>query len=499
MPTSIPYDPSLALGNVCDPEKIEFLEQIAEAQLPQDLAQDSLNSMILSIRNLEAIMAEMINMEVDESDLENLQGEITKLKSEMSKAAVDLGTATISTTNAVRELKAQQGQKKISSTVSSPLNWESSTIKPLPLSSDSMNFDVQYFRNEINEQGQSSMASSVSEFVKRNMQGASDRTTSRNEATSAHETATSQNSNHSIEGVIVITANCTHKQAQVIDPFNLEPMKAISSWNAMHPGDAIETQPEKIFEYAMDPAAREEDKNKMHIVSGATYGSSFIGMVFIKQIEKTDSTQSSEALAETMRKSFNNILATREQAGDFGVGTEFAKAAKSIASSSELENHATMITRGIIPNIASQTVKTTVMNLKPDPTEIMAQLGAIQGSSNAVANESMEAMATKAKEGQQFIKLNSEYLTGAISALGAYDHENNQVIDMNSVMTAFTDYVQKAMSGEGVGVPINFYLRDIYKADIAIAYISKYYPNGATTQAKAIRGQTGQEGEPAAP
>eukprot|EP00546_Thalassionema_frauenfeldii_P008442 CAMPEP_0178921534 /NCGR_PEP_ID=MMETSP0786-20121207/15618_1 /TAXON_ID=186022 /ORGANISM="Thalassionema frauenfeldii, Strain CCMP 1798" /LENGTH=189 /DNA_ID=CAMNT_0020595731 /DNA_START=2075 /DNA_END=2640 /DNA_ORIENTATION=+ len=189
-----------------------------------------------------------------------------------------------------------------------------------------------------------------------------------------------------------------------------------------------------------------------------------------------------------MRQSFNEVLATREQAGEYGVGKEFAQAAKNLASSSELSSHCALITRGVIPNIASNTVKTTVYNLKPDATEIMSQLGAIQGSSNQVANESMEAMATKAKEGQQFITLNSEYLASAVSALGTYDNENNQVIDMNSLMTAFTDYVQKAISGEGIGVPVNFYIRDIYKADIAVAYINKYYPNGAASQRAALRG-----------
>lgn len=490
MPTSIPADPSLVLGNVVDPEKIKFLEEIAEAQNPADLAQDALNSMILSTRNLESIKAEMVNMNVDESDLENLQSEIDKLKIEATKAAAELGSATVASVTAVRQIKAAQGQKKISTTVSSPLDWNTSQIKPLPIANDSMTFDVQYFRNEVNEQGMSSTAKSVSKFVHDSMQGASERTSAKDMAESAHNNVSQQTSNHTIEGVIVITANCTHRQAQIIDPFQLEPMKAMASWNSLFPDDTMGTSAEDIFNYAMDTDGNAE--NKMQLLSGATYGSSFVGMVFIKQIEKQDTTQEAEALAETMRESFTNVLATREQAGEFGAGEEFARAAKSIAASSELSNHCSLVTRGIIPNIASQTMKTTVANLKPDPQEIMAQLGAIQGSSNAVANESMEAMATKAKSGQQFIRLNSEYLSNAVSAVGAYDNENNQVIDMNSLMTAFTDYVQKAISGEGVGTPINFFLRDVTKAAVARAYITKYYPNGATTQALAMKGRTGQ-------
>mmetsp|Transcript_3980 Transcript_3980/g.5733 ORF Transcript_3980/g.5733 Transcript_3980/m.5733 type:complete len:492 (+) Transcript_3980:72-1547(+) len=488
MPTSIPYDPSLVLGNIVDLERIKFLEDIAAAQNPQDLAQDSLNNIIISTRNLESIMAEMINMDVPEDDLENLQSEIDKLKVEATKAAVELGSATVAAISQVREIKAARGQVKVHASLSSPLDWNTSVIKPLPLANDSMSFDVQYFRNEVNEQGQSTTAKTIAKFAHDNSQGASERTTSKDISDSVHTTVSNQTSNHSIEGVIVITANCTHRQAQIIDPFVINASKAISDWNDMFPDDTISTAADDIFNYALEPTS----KNKMQLLSGATYGSSFVGMVFIKQLEKIDTTQESEALAETMRDSFTSILATREQAGEYGVGKEFAEAAKSIASSSELSNHCSLVTRGIIPNIASQTMKTTVANLKPDPQEIMAQLGAIQGASNAVANESMEAMATKAKQGQQFIRLNSEYLTNTVSAIGSYDNENNQVIDMNSLMTAFTDYVQKAISGEGVGTPINFFLRDVNKANIAKAYISKYYPNGATTQALALRGRTGQ-------
>ena len=36
MPTTIPYDPSLVLGNIVDQSRIEQLEKIADAQKPMD-------------------------------------------------------------------------------------------------------------------------------------------------------------------------------------------------------------------------------------------------------------------------------------------------------------------------------------------------------------------------------------------------------------------------------------------------------------------------------
>ena len=44
MPQSIPFDPSLTLGNIVHPEKIKALQAVDEAQQPINLAQEKLNS-----------------------------------------------------------------------------------------------------------------------------------------------------------------------------------------------------------------------------------------------------------------------------------------------------------------------------------------------------------------------------------------------------------------------------------------------------------------------
>lgn len=496
MSASIPFDPSLVLGNIVSLDKIRWLQDLAQAEQPQNMAQEQLDSMILASRNLEAIYAEMSNMNVDEEDLEKIAVEQEKLKKEMSKAAVELGNATIAATTVTRQLRSQRGQNTINFAPNSPLDWNASQFKKLAIANDSMTMDVQYFRNEDNTQGAGSHAKSVSDFVTDSKSGSNTRSDTKNMAKSSRNSVTKQTENHKIEGTIVITAHCTHRQAQVIDPFILDPMKAVDSWNEMFPDQSMETKASEMFRYALDPKARQrsDGNNVMQILSGASYGSSFVGMVHILEVEKADSSQEAEALADDMKEAFTNALATREQSGDFGVGEEFAKAAKNLASSSSLENHCSIITEGCIPSIASNTMKTTVRNMSPDPQEIMGQLGAIQASSNQVTNDTMEAMATKAKQGQQFMKLNSEYVKNTVSALGAYDNDANMTIDMNSLMTSFTDFVAKAIEGD-CGVPVNFFMRDLYQADIADAYIKKYFPNGAANQKAAWRGSIGLEGD----
>ena len=116
-----------------------------------------------------------------------------------------------------------------------------------------------------------------------------------------------------------------------------------------------------------------------------------------------------------------------------------------------------------------------MQTLKPDPTEIMGQLAAIQGSSDTDV-KSLSASAAKAKAGEQFMELNNAYIANSVSALGKIDTANNKVIDTNSLMIAMEDYVTQARAGTA-GVPINFFLKPVTKNQLAEAYLYKFYGN----------------------
>ena len=117
---------------------------------------------------------------------------------------------------------------------------------------------------------------------------------------------------------------------------------------------------------------------------------------------------------------------------------------------------------------------------------------AINGASSGNVNKTMSESAGDAATGNSFIELNNEHLTNAVSALGDETRITNQVIDTNSMMTAFQDYVNKCIEGN-CGVPINFFLKELTKPQIAKIYIRKFYPNGATNRKDAMKGQLGQE------
>ena len=130
---------------------------------------------------------------------------------------------------------------------------------------------------------------------------------------------------------------------------------------------------------------------------------------------------------------------------------------------------------GLIPSIKSNPIETSIKTLQPDPKEVMDQLAAIQGDSD----QDVTTMATKAshaKTGESFMQLSNGFIKSAVSALGETQKLQNDIINTNSLMTAFDNYVQQATEGKVGGIPINFFLKPITSKQLASAYLAKFSP-----------------------
>ncbi len=491
MPSTIPYDPSLVLGNIVPKDKIDDLKTIADLQKPVDAAQRDLNAMILSKRSLDMTQQEMINMNVELTDLQPLAKEIDQLKKDMAAAAVALAGQVVKAQKAIKEARDKQGQKQIEEQVESPIDYNSSEIKKMPLSSDSMVMDAQYFRFELNKQSQEAHSSSVASYVSGQVSGWLSPTIAAQSSVGVKQALESQLANHDIQGTLVITANCTHKIVDVFAPFVLDPEKGIRAWNTFNPTKKID-----VFKPASLMSAIQGDeatKAGMKILSGATYGSSFVGMVHILNDTNTSQSSKSSDFGAKLSSSIEENLIFSNMSGKFGLSTEFASTVNNLLSTSNLQSHASLITMGIIPSIASNKVKTAVQTLDPDPQKVMAQLAAIQGSTEGAVNGNASSAQT-AKAGESFMQLNNSYVKNVVSALGQQDVAQNEVIDTNSMMTAFDDYVKKAIAG-GCGVPINFYLKPITSRQLAEAYLNKFYPGTLTGESSGEGNAKGTKAE----
>lgn len=474
MPSSIPYDPSLVLGNIVSQEKLDNLVKISELQAPADAAEENLNSLISLKRSIDLTVQEMMEMGVDENSLIEVIGESEEVASQVGQAAVEYGQAKIKAQKAIQPLQAKINT--VNDDVESPIDYNRSQLKSLPISADSLKMNCQYFSFDQNSQSSNSHAATVAAFVSESVSEFGQHQASQAHA-SAQSQVNSQHSRHSIAGTLVVSITCTHKNAQVFAPYYMDVDKAVLVWNRLFPDNMINTNDPASIAKIEALGDTKKDKS-FSILSGATYGSSFVAMVHILNTTETQSSQSMESVAASMQETFDIGGWFAEGTGGFGVSASFSDSAKNLLSTQNVTSHCTLITMGIIPSIKSNQVAMAVKQFSDfDPAKSMESLATLQNAT-ASANASVAQAATAARTGQQMVTLENAKISATLSGLSDIDDGQNKIIDTNSVMTALEDYVDRCVSGgDNLGVPINYYLKPITQSEIARAWMAKYYPN----------------------
>lgn len=471
MPSTIPYDPSLVLGNIVEKEKLDIVVKIAELQAPANVAQTDLNSMISLKRSIDMTIQEMIDMGIDVS---KLQVESSEIGRQVKEAALKYGMAKIASEKATQPLRA--ALTGVNEEIESPIDYNRSQIKKMPISSDSMQMNVQYFSFDENSQSSHSHASAISSFIGESLSGFGHNQSSQMR-NSVNRQVNAQTSRHSISGTLVICITCTHKNAQVFAPFILDVDKAVRAWNKLYPDDMIKTSDPASIATIQAKAETKAEKS-FYLLSGATYGSSFVGMVHVLNTTDTRSSQTMEAVANSLQATFQVGAWFANATGGFGVTDSFSNSAKNLLSTQNIQSHCSLVTMGIIPSIKANDVKMAVQEFADfSPDKEMNQLTALQGAT-ASENDSIAAAANAARTGQQMIALENAKIASTLTAVSNLDDGNNKMIDVNSMMNAMDDYIERCVNGgNNVGVPINYYLKPVTQSMIARAWLAKYYPN----------------------
>ena len=475
MPTStIPYDPSLVLGMIVDPSRIATLEQIAEAQLPVDVARDHVNALLRQKLSLDMTARELISLGAQDDQLTKLYDNMTTLMNDIIDATNTLADNVMDAEKAIVAVKMEAGQAQIGTQLMSPIDFAASKLQAMPLSSDSLNMDVQYFRYDVNEQTSNSTATAISSFVGGKVSSFLGSSFAASMAASANHSVASATQNHNIIGTLVICANCTSRQAQIFSPVKLDVEAAMDSIDQRQGGGdkmpVEDPQSMKVLALTGD----DDPTQGLPVLVGASYGSSFVGFVHFEQVEDTSSSQEAESAAVQARAQADEDLFFENIQGSWGLDAQTASSIKNLVSSSNIQSHCSLITMGLIPSIKSNQVLSVISELKGDPASNMAELAAMQQASDD-SNATIASDAKVAKQGQAMSNMKSDYVKAAVSAVAADDGVKNNVIDLNSLQTALDDYVAKASDGK-TGVPINFYIKYITRKDIARAWMEKYYP-----------------------
>lgn len=468
MPSVIPFDSSITLGNIVDPSKLEQLRRISELQAPIDNAEDEVNSLITLKRSLESTAQELTNMDIDPSELLT---ESNKVGEEIKHAAVEYAKLKL---NGKKEIQKIKTETIVSSSWESPIDFNRSEIKKLPLSSDSMNMNVQYFSYEQNSQKAKTQSSNIQKFISSEFKFLGNDFSDQASKVAASQ-VNSQYSRHDIAGTLVIAVSCTHKNAALLAPCVIDVDKAIQVWNEMYRDDMLKVDsPQNIISTA---ANAQTDKEKaITIVSGATYGSCFVGMVHILNTAETLSSERINSIAESIQSQCKAGKWFSNASGGFGINSQFAQNVKSLLSSQEITSNCTITTRGSIPSIKSNQVKMAVQQFSAfDGKSAMESIAALQNAT-ATEKDTVDSSAEAARLGQQMVSLKNAQTTAVLTGLNEIDSGSNMIIDVNSMMTAFEDYINKALAGE-LGIPINYYLKAITKSQLAKMWVDKYFPD----------------------
>lgn len=468
MPSTIPFDPSIVLGNIVDPAKLDQLNQIAAKQAPIDAAEDNMNSLITLKRSIDTTIRELANMNIDTSELQQRSSEVNE---EIVTAAKEYADAKL---RGKQEIQQIQAAPVVNASWESPLDYNRTQIKKMPLSSDSMNMNIQYFSFDRNSQSSNTQSKSIQNFISGEFKFLGDEFSEQASKAAASQIS-SQYSRHDIAGTLVIAVSCTHKDAALLAPCVIDVDKAIRVWNKMYRNDMLKTDdPGNMIQTAME--AGTENEQAMTIVSGATYGSSFVGMVHVLNTQNTMSSERVRSIAESIQTQFKVQSWLADVSGGFGLSQQFADSVKSLLSTQEISSHCTLTTHGSIPSIKSNQVKMAVKEFTSfDGKSAMDDLAGLQNTTNS-DKASVDASAESARLGNQMVALKNAQIKGVLSSLGEIDDGSNKIIDVNSMMTALEDYIDKALCGE-IGMPINYYLKPITKSQLAQMWVDKYFPN----------------------
>lgn len=475
--TTIPFDSSLVLGNLVDTTKIANLETIAQLQVEVDALQDSYNALLQQRLSLDMSMAELDELGLDKGNLDDTRKDLnTKIPATLQ----ELVKARMHYQDEYLKQVMTNGQTKIGDEPESPLDFEKSKLQSMPISSDTMKMDVQYFRAETRNQDSSDYVSTLSRYISSSVGSVFGAKAAANAAAEASKTASYQQDHYELLGTIVIFVASTHKNAKLFSPTIYDPDKLVDAWNAKHSDkDSLKLPqqgPELCKEWAADMKTSDKsgaDANTIHILNGVTYGSSFIGYIHLIHTTDTRSHEEVDAAAKTAeaQATWNNFLT--KVTGGFGMDAKSANDIRSLTSSDQIASHVAITSMGIVPSLASQSLDTALHTYTDfSSNEVNNKLAALGNSmTNKVPN--MDGGARESIAAGQINGMERSKISSVISAVSESDKASNNIIDLNSVMLALDDYIKQVRVADG-GVPVNFYVTKLNKNRVLELWFKEY-------------------------
>ena len=477
MPSSIPYyPPSLVPGNIIDFKILKLVKTIENLQLQVEAAQQKMQSYISMKRSLSMTINELIGMNVNVSELSE---KIKEIDQSISDAASNYISIKLNCETEIQKTIETLTGLNPENSPESPLDFTESKIKQLPWASESLKLDAQYFSFE-GKMDHDPFAA-IEKYVRDTTEVLGSKSSELAKVASSH--TKQQAENHKLSGTLIIAASCSHKNVSVIEPFILDPDKAVNIWNSIK-----ENENDKIDTSSIDLLLKqlEADSDKgisLPVLSGVVNSSSFIGMVHYLKSDPPG-PGSLEKLSDQLNERLTIGGWLENASGGFGIDPAIKNEVRKMLGSPEIASHISVITMGATPSISSNQVQMGIKKLIPSKQETSGKLIKSQAGDTNETN-SINAAADEAKAGKQLINLQKSKTHAILNGLGDIDKNANRILDINSMMSAFENYLEAIKStNDTAGIPIGFLTKKVGKSDIIHSWISKYYPKKETIKDK---------------
>ncbi|CAM3661489.1 hypothetical protein VA7868_00366 [Vibrio aerogenes CECT 7868] len=425
MAVSVPYHPGLVLGNILESSYLSYIQQHSQIQGQTEKCRKQHNALTQQKNKLDMIREELVSMGVDETDLSEIDNEIQRVRKKMLKAAVNYSKAVINTEKQLASLEGSTSLASVSSQSESPVDFMKSEMMAKPLASDSIELDMQFFHLDSHTTDPTAFAAQIARHVAHQ--------SGHQLADQVQKKVMHHASQHNIQGTLVISANCTHRTASVFSPLVLDPEKAVRAWNACYPGQAIAAQ--SVDKVKKTTSSGRSQMQTLDVLSGATFGSSFVGMVHFIQ----DDT----------------LTSAGEKARSSGYLTQ-----------SNLQIQCSFVSMGIIPETGSSTARTVVSDIAGD-TRSQVQAMSFLNSDREDEFETEETLKQAEEERSNYKNMLSHSMKSVVEAFSQTAMTEQNVLNLDTLMTIFDNFTESARNTKkACGVPLNYYITQYTRDDI---------------------------------
>ncbi len=482
MPVSAKYYASKhVLGNVVNKSFLEETSLIGVAQAKIDGARGQLNSLISLRRSLNQTITEVGATGVP---VEKLEAEVEKLSKEIEEAATSYVEIRLEEERNIQKSHAKIAAEPLWDELESPIDFNRSQVITRPIGIDAMKLDAQYFN--FNESDKEGSLNKVKNFV-RGFAEDLGKEAAQDLSEKAGVSVERQMDQFEVVGTLVIAASCTHANAHVLYPIKLDVEESLMLWNRIFKDDRIITSNPDALRLEVETFAKREP-NYLNLISGVTYGSSFVGMMHLLRHqgnsasgegedseEAKDETKSDAELAESLRDYLKLGSWLQDISGGIGIDPTILADVRNQLSMSKVRAHVTVDTLGVLPSIKSNLVGSN-----------LSQITKLKGVEKVVAgleqqsdgdHSTLSSRAESARLGGRAMAVEGSRIGNLVGSLRQADEAADQVMNLGTLLSAFDDYANK-IKRETSGLPISYFFRRINRHEIIQAFLAQKENNG---------------------